>query len=75
MTIRDFLELCSDDEVVYLYDLDNGTETCVALVDMDDIEEDILDSEIQSWDYRMRFDDKGYEKIGTRLCINYCLED
>ena len=75
MTIREFLELCSTSEEVYLYDLDNGTESCVEVDNMDDIEENILDSEIQSWDYRMRFDGNGYEKSGTRLCINYCLED
>ena len=75
MTIREFLELCSASEVVYLYNLDNGTETCVEVDNMDDIEEDVLDSEIQSWDHHIPRDNKGWEKVGARICINYCLND
>lgn len=75
MTIRDFLELCSANEEVYLYNLFDDSEITASVDDMDDIIEDVLDSEIESWDYHMERDNKGWEKVGARLCLNYSLED
>lgn len=74
MTVRDFLELGGVAEEVYLYNLFDDSEISVTVDDMDDIAEDVLDSEIESWDYHMEHDSKGWEKVGARICLNYSLE-
>ena len=62
MTIREFLELASTNEEVYLYNLLNDSETSIEVDDMNSLGEEILESEICSWDYH-----------NHKLCINYDL--
>lgn len=73
MTIREFIELTADVHEVYVYNLNNETGYATTADDMDNLDEEVLDAEIVSWDYHMDYDDKGWEKVGTRLCLNYYL--
>jgi hypothetical protein len=75
MTVREFLELASASEEVYLYNLDNGSETYIEVCEMESLSEDILNAEVQSWDHHIPRDNKGWETVGARICINYSLED
>ena len=74
MTIREFLELGNETREVYLFNFFDDSEIITTVDDMDDISDDVLDSEVLSWDYHIPYDEKGWEKIGARICLNYHCE-
>ena len=74
MTIREFLELGNETIEVYLFNFFDDSEITTTVDDMDGIGDDVLDSEVLSWDYYITYDEKGYEKAGTKFCLNYYCE-
>lgn len=72
MTIREFLELGNETIEVYLFNFFDDSEITTTVDDMDGISDDVLDSEVLSWDYY--YDENGHEKAGTKFCLNYYCE-
>ena len=65
ITIRDFLELCAIDWAdVLLYDLNTEKETHVNVEHFGELDDDILDAEVVSWDY-------GTNEGERVICLNY----
>lgn len=61
MTVYDFLSMCTQDWIdIDLFDCDAEESVTINISDMDDLDEEILEAEMMSWDI-----DNG------RLCINY----